>query len=284
MTMRDKPRPSTALLADSIELSEQIAHHLKKGGGDSLNQHWAWVIREQRIYWTVDRPEPYRPSSAIVKLIQFLFEKHVDHSFFILRHRLFTTAAITAMETGMVKLAAKRISGDIRPRDHQLSLNSYEWIQVGDQNWYLQSEHTENIQASPQKIKNEEDALQVLKEMESQVSRGEVLHDYNRPIAVIITDDDGQILSSSVNSNFKNKTLHAEVRAAQDYFHKHQKPIPKGAKVYVSLKPCQMCAAMLAQLSEDPKSMQIYFYQDDPGPRAKNTVFDQLGIQKKISG
>jgi tRNA(Arg) A34 adenosine deaminase TadA len=280
--MRDKPRPSTALLKASAELAEQIAHHLKAGSENPLNRQWAWVVHERKIYWTVDEPKLFRPSSAIVKLIQFLFEKYIDHSFFILRQRLYTTAEITAMDDGMVKLAAKRATGNIQAIDHSLPLASYEWIQLGDQNWFLNSAHTENVQAQTKKIENEVQAKVILSEMESRVSRGEVLHDHNRPIAVLITNADGHVLISSVNSNYKNKTLHAEVRAGQEYFHKTGQPLPVGAKIYVSLKPCRMCAAMLAKMSESPESLQVYFSQDDPGIRAKNTIFDQLRCQKKF--
>jgi tRNA(Arg) A34 adenosine deaminase TadA len=278
--MRDKPPSSTAL----TDKMEQIAWHLQSRPQAPADCHWAWVVSEQKIFWAEEAPAPYRPSSAIVKLIQFLFEERMDHSFFLLRNRLFTTASVSAMDQGMVKLAAKRMTGEISPKDHQISLAEYEWIQVASaSDWFLQSRHVEPVQPlTLKKIKNEVEALKALAELEAQVPRGEVLHDFNRPIAVVITDGDGNILGQSVNANFKNKTLHAEVRAIQEIFQQRQRPLPNGACVYVSLKPCQMCAAMIAQASEDPSSLKVYFAQDDPGIRAKNTVFDQLGVGRKM--
>lgn len=277
--MRDKPPSSTAL----TDKMEQIAWHLQGRSQAPSAGHWAWLVSEKKIFWTEGVPTPYRPSSAIVKLIQFLFEERIDQSFFLLRNRLFTTASATAMDQGMVKLAAKRMTAAILPLDHQISLAEYEWIQVAPINdWFLQSQHAQAVKPSAfKKIKSEAEALSVLKELEAQVSRGEVLHDFNRPIAVVITDADGNILGQSVNANFKNKTLHAEVRAIQEIFKKWQMPLPPGTCIYVSLKPCQMCAAMIAQASENPSSLKVYFCQDDPGIRAKNTVFDQLGVSKK---
>lgn|SRR6185312_9174175 len=278
--MRDQPPSSTALTYKM----EQIAWHLQRQSQSPLNRQWAWVVSDQKIYWAEDVPMAHRPSSAVVKLIQFLFEEQVDHSFFILRNRLFTTAALTAMDQGMVKLAAKRITGKVTPQDHQISLADDEWIAIAPHDeWYLKSQHMKPVKASTiLKIKNEVEAIQLLQELEAQVPRGEVLHDFNRPIAVVITDQMGNILAQSVNANFKNKTMHAEVRAIQEIFHGQQKPLPQGSRIYVSLKPCQMCAAMLAKASEDPSSLKVYFCQDDPGIRARNTVFDQIGCQRQI--
>jgi tRNA(Arg) A34 adenosine deaminase TadA len=269
----------------SREFNEQIAWQLRSRCQDSIDRQWAWVCHQRKIYWAEAKSEAYRPSSAIVKLIQFLFEQQLDHSFFILRNRLFTTAALTPMDLGMVKLAAKRVSGSIEPKNHAVALENDEWLEVGEESsWYLKGRYVEQVTlptVSP--IQSEDEAIRILQALESQVPRGDILHDYNRLIAVVITDDQGRILAASVNSNFKNKTLHAEVRAAQDYFFREGRPLPPRSRIYVSLKPCQMCAAMLAAMCEDPKTLQVYFCQDDPGPRARNTVFDQLGCQKKIS-
>jgi tRNA(Arg) A34 adenosine deaminase TadA len=279
--MRDEPLPSTAL----AQKMEQIAWHLQQQSDPLVKTHWAWVLHEQTIFWAAEQPAPFRPSSAVVKLIQFLFDERIDLSFFILRQRIFTTAELTPMDRGIIKLAAKRGTGNITPRDHGLSLAEDQWRALGTkEQWFLQSPHELVVKPlSVNSVRTKQEALLSLQELEQQVPRGEILHDFHRPLAAIVTDAEGFILDYSVNANSKNKTLHAEVRMIQGFFSRRQKPLPKGSRVYVSLKPCQMCAAMLAHACEDPTSLQVYFREDDPGIRAKNTVLDQLGCQKLLS-
>ncbi|MGZ3771208.1 MAG: Bd3614 family nucleic acid deaminase, partial [Bdellovibrio sp.] len=71
--------------------------------------HVAFVEHNNTIYYSFYPRNCEAPSSAIVKLLQGVFDKFLDQSFFILRNRIYTTAALSEMCRGMVKVVAKRV-------------------------------------------------------------------------------------------------------------------------------------------------------------------------------
>jgi cytidine deaminase len=256
------------------DLQEQMAFDLQCQHG--VNFDFAWVSHQEKVYYSRYPKNLQGPASAIVKLIQFLFDQHVDHSFFILRNRIFSTAQISPMCEGMVQLAAKRVTGEIQAKDHGLK-TSLEIVEMGDEALHiLQSQHLVQVDwQAPQKIEDPIEAYFHLQNMIAKIPRGDVLHDFNRQIAGLICAPNGQVLSWAVNSNYKNKTLHAEVVAIQKYFSETGKKLPTGSVIYTSLKPCRMCAGMLTQLAEDPDQLKAIYFQDDPGPLAKNTELEK---------
>ncbi|HEY8271913.1 MAG TPA: Bd3614 family nucleic acid deaminase, partial [Pseudobdellovibrionaceae bacterium] len=104
--------------------------------------------------------------------------------------------------------------------------------------------------------------------------RGQVLHDYDRDIACLLTDHSGNMLAYGVNSNSKNKTLHAEVNTVHRFYHDHRKKLPVGTKIYTTRKPCKMCAGMIYDWSEDPASLEIHYLEEDKS--SQNSVLEQV--------
>ncbi|MEZ0391890.1 MAG: Bd3614 family nucleic acid deaminase [Pseudobdellovibrionaceae bacterium] len=257
-----------------IHLQEQIAYDLQVQFGKGFD--FAWLIHQEKLYFSRCPQNQPGPTSAVVKLIQFLFDEHVDFSFFILRNRIFTTSKLSPMCEGMVQLAAKRATGEIIAKTWDL-LIAEEKIEVGPPDQHLlRSKHLIEVNwKHPQKIEDPIEADFYLQNLISQIPRGEILHDFNRPIAALICSADGELLSWSVNHNSKNKTLHAEVAAVQKYFHQWSKKLPVDCIVYTSLKPCRMCAGMITEMAEDPNRLQAIYFQDDPGPLARNTELEK---------
>jgi tRNA(Arg) A34 adenosine deaminase TadA len=126
-----------------------------------------------------------------------------------------------------------------------------------------------------------EDALELLEKLSLQIPRGTILHDYHRPITALIVDHKNQILSYGLHSGSQNKTLHAEVNALQKLFNETQKGIPTGSKIYVSHKPCKMCAAMIWRMAEDIKNCRIYFRDVELGGLSKTTILDENSAERK---
>lgn len=252
-------------------LSQQIAFELAKPGF-----HLAFVSHQGALYYSYFPWDAQAPSSAVVKLIQGLFDRHIDHSFFILRNRIFTTAPVTAMCQGMVKVVAKRLVGEVFAVDHGLTL-SLEKIPLGDTEVlapvrWLSAEN----QMPLEKIKSLEHESQLawVKRIAALNPRGEILHDYDRDIACLLVDKSGEILAYGLNSNSKNKTLHAEVNMVQRFFRETQTKLPRGAKVITTRKPCKMCAGMIHDWSEDPTTLEIHYLEDDKS--SQNTVLDPV--------
>ncbi|RYZ67719.1 MAG: hypothetical protein EOP09_10575 [Proteobacteria bacterium] len=103
-------------------------------------------------------------------------------------------------------------------------------------------------------------------------ARGDVLHDYDRDIACLLLDASDNLLAFGLNSNSKNKTLHAEVNMVQRFFQETGRKIPAGAKIVTTRKPCRMCAGMIYEWSDAPNTLQILYGEDDKS--SKNTVLE----------
>lgn len=258
---------------------EQVAWELQKRFAGSFE--FAWVCHQGKIYFARYPKVGAEFSSAVVKLIQFLFDRWIDNSFFILRNRIFSTAPLSLMCEGMVQLAAKRATGSVQAHD-QGQLIHAEWIELGTAEEHrLKTQHLSLIQwQPPTEISDPIEAYFHLQNLIAQIPRGEILHDFNRPIAVLICSPEGKVLSWAVNNNSKNKTLHAEVVALQKYVNQHERRLPAHARIYTSLKPCRMCAGMIWDLAEEPQTLQTIYFQDDPGPLAKNTVLERKSLLK----
>lgn len=252
-------------------LVQQIAYELTKPGFNL-----AFVSHKGVLYYSYFPQGTQAPSSAVVKLIQGLFDRHIDHSFFILRQRIFTTAPLTAMCQGMVKVVAKRVQGSVLAMDHGLTLNLQK-ISVGEDEIltpvrWLSAEN----QLPLEKIKTleHESRLAWVQRIAALNARGEILHDYDRDIACLLVDKSGEILAYGLNSNSKNKTLHAEVNMVQRFFRETQSKLPRGARVITTRKPCKMCAGMIHDWSEDPTTLEIHYLEDDKS--SQNTVLDSV--------
>lgn len=254
-------------------LQEQIAFSLSQK--IEPGQAFAWVEHEDRIYYSRIPLDYKGPATAVTKLIQNLFDLKVDHSFFILRKRIFANYPLTSLCRGMIKIAAKRATGEITATDHQMDLN-HAWEELGEGE-LLHSRHVDPVAwQAPTVVEGQESAKLALKSLIAQIPRGAILHDHNREIAVLICDEQGRLLEHATNSNYKNKTMHAEVTAIQNYFRRTGQSLPENTRIYVSLKPCVMCSAMISKLA--PDSCQVIYFQDDPGPMAKNTELEQRGL------
>jgi tRNA(Arg) A34 adenosine deaminase TadA len=246
-------------------IAKQIAFHLQAQAGFEI----AWVEHAGKVYFVRQTCGVSGPTSPVVKLIQVIFERFIDHSFFILRNRIYTTATLTPMCSGMVDLAAKRATGSVAGMDLGLPL-PFEFIElVGPE--LLQSSFVEKIAwQPPSRVGGATEARLVLQDLLSRIPRGPVLHDHNRQIAALLCDASGSVLAWSTNSNFKNKTLHAEVLLVQSH------GLPAGGRLYVSLKPCKMCANMIAHVL--PADFRVIYFEDDPGPKARGSELERRGF------
>lgn len=253
------------------------------------------------LYWTAF-PSTQRslPSSALVKLIQGVFDRHKDHSFFLLRQRIWTTAALSEMDRGMVKLTAKRarqIQEETGIRVYKLTgIPEFQSMDTGLFKGIEEIE--EHVVAEPEALffessllqpapplpealfKDEREIKAYLENLQAQVPRGDVLHDYNRPIAAMLVGPDRRALALSLHQGSINKTLHAEVCLCQDWARAGRDAlIPEGSRLFIGLKPCQMCAAMISHLSRDVRDFRVIYLQDDPGPLAQGTTLQRDGRQ-----
>jgi tRNA(Arg) A34 adenosine deaminase TadA len=252
-----------------VEWSEQIAFNLHQPGQDL-----AFVVHRERIY-AAYCPCGFRgPSSAVVKLLQSLFDTYQDQSFFILRNRIYSTAPLQARCQGMIKTVAKRGRGNVVAKSHgpgtlPTMIAGETEILGGPDALALRNLLSAENKLDLRKIEElrRPDPLAWLKTVAALNPRGEVLHDFDRDIACLLLDEHGKLLAYGLNCNSKNKTLHAEVNLVQRYYLEHRRPLPERARLYTTRKPCKMCAGMILDFSERPESLQIFYAEDDKSSR-----------------
>lgn len=261
----------------SRKVIEQIAFDLK-----GYEIPVAFLKSGEKVLWASLADQGIAPLSPVVKLIQGIFDQYIDHSFFYLRERIYTTLPLSEMDQGLVKLTAKRATGEIQCSDHQLDIRQvYPQIEFEEMvtDWVF--EKSKHIQTPslphPLVIRDDQSAFLFLDQLIQKIPRGEVLHDYNRPIAAVLLNERDEVLSFSTNSNFKNKSFHAEVLCIQRAYRLGHIQRSDRLKLYVNLKPCRMCAGMLAHLKKDLNKIEVIYKTNDPGPLARGSSLEKLG-------
>lgn len=240
----------------------------------------AWLIHKNKVYWAWAEPKARQAYSCVTVLIQEIFYRYKDLSFFILRERIFTTRSVSEMDKGMVLLAAKRISERVAESEFPSHLESV-CLNDGESGIWLENFERKGLSTTfPFLRVSEAEAFEYLQALIAQIPRGEILHDYNRAIAALVVNAAGEPLVAATNYNFLNKTLHAEVRCLQ-YLSAKQISLAKGSRLFVSLKPCRMCAGMLAELTS-AENVEVVYLENDPGRLAQGSSFEKLGRFRKF--
>ncbi|MEO7164041.1 MAG: Bd3614 family nucleic acid deaminase [Bdellovibrionia bacterium] len=230
-------------------------------------------------------------TSAIVQLIQGIYDTHPDQAHTILRNRIYTNAALTEMCHGMIRVAAKRVTGELHPTNHGISPSTEylgkETLEIPERRLSAQQEFPQQFDgfqtfieklssspASPTQDSHEQFMRAAIK-LRDLIPRHEgPRYLSQRPIAALLVSETHQVLAWGTNSNSKNKTLHAEINLVQSFQSKMGGKLPRGSRIYTTLKPCKMCAGMIWTAAEDIRSITVYFLEDDPGPFAKLTVLN----------
>lgn len=267
--------------------AEHIAFLLNRSGFEL-----AFVEHNGVVYHSYFPQGRLAPSSAVVKLLQGLFDQFIDHSFFILRQRIYTSASLTEMCRGMIKVVAKRATERILALDHHLELTlQFQEVGVSSEEVmpvrHLNAENTSSLSDIQEWLQQQaphspEDFLRLAGGLARRVPRGGVLHDLDRDIAALLISPAGQVLSYGINSNSRNKTLHAEVNLLQRLHREKGLKIPEGSVLYSTHKPCKMCAGMIYQWSEFPGSLQVYYSFEEVGLFSRHTVLDREGLNKLV--
>lgn len=246
---------------------------------------WAFLLHQGTVYFAgMHRPQTRKPSSAAIKLLQGLFDHHRDLTFFLLRTHLYLDAPPGPMERGFINLVAKRFRVLQVPFKCSTPPTALRWVEVVPlETEIFQSElPTTSATLSAERIIDDQQAALALQGLEDQVPRGTVLHDYARPIGAILVNDRGQVQGYAVHSGVINKTRHAEIDLIQDLYRRGFDPAPDTKYVlYVSLKPCRMCAGTWAEMFES-RNLEVVYRRDDPGSKARDTELDRRGLLREL--
>ncbi|MCX5544745.1 Bd3614 family nucleic acid deaminase [Paraburkholderia sp. CNPSo 3076] len=103
---------------------------------------------------------------------------------------------------------------------------------------------------------------------------------HGHSIAALLVSSQGRVLAIAENMKARNETFHAEVNLVQAYMSKFDSFV-QGREgvvaVYTTLKPCKMCAAMIAHAFPCCK---VIYAQDDPGTHAEHLDKPTLGMHQ----
>jgi tRNA(Arg) A34 adenosine deaminase TadA len=227
----------------------------------------AFLKDGDRTYYSIS-------SSPIVHLIQAVYDFKPEQARRILRSRIYSTASPTAMCLGMVKVAAKRLSAPVlvAPEPSWIEIRPKEAPPLLRENDFSDEART---------LIKQRNFMAAARDLAQKIPRQRELYDSDRRIAALLVSAQGEFLGASLNSNAKNRTRHAEVNLVQAFVKEYGTRLPKGSRIYVTLKCCKMCAAMIWCQSEDIKTNRIFFGENDPGPNARSTIFTPHSFERK---
>jgi tRNA(Arg) A34 adenosine deaminase TadA len=253
------------------------------------------------LFFALHSRKDLAPTSAVVRLIQGIYATEPEKSRVLVRNRIYTTASLTMMDRGIIQVAAKRATDRIldealldvalgdqknfeipeRKIDLSETLNGLSTALEYESHPHL----TPSAHLVPDVVRDDKAwmALAVRLTHPTQVSRESraALFLSNRPVAAILVSKTGELLEWALNTNAVNKTLHAELNLVQSFYRKFKSNLPAGSKLFTTLKPCKMCAAMLFDAVEDMRNFEVVYGEDDPGPNARNTALENF--QRKLS-
>jgi tRNA(Arg) A34 adenosine deaminase TadA len=248
----------------SSEFVEQIAYDLTRENSQPV----AFLADAQAILFS-------RGPRPILSLIQAVYDHRPDMARRILRARIFSTAAPTEACRGMIKVAAKRATAPVEPRDQHLSLD-FKFREISPlppPPLVLWDGLSENSKALLERKQPMAAAFQIATE----IPRQENLYQSDRKVAAVLLSIDGDFIAASKNANAVNRTRHAELNLVQGLA-AAGKVLPRGARLYVTLKCCKMCAAAIWCGAEDIQSVRVIYGEDDPGPNARDSILLRNGL------
>ncbi len=227
----------------------------------------------QTIYWGFFRERG--PLTAVFQFIHGTFSVYRDQSFFILRNRIYLCGRRTAFCSHAVKVCAKRLQ--VLTEDEVCN-----WMcsQPPEVEWRrIPAIFDKPGFAWPQKLFIEpnqwKSPRQLIELLAHQAERSEILHDSNWPIGAAAFLS-GRLLSVGRNQSFAIKTQHAEVQMVLSWYLQTGQRLPRGTEVWVTHKPCRMCAALLIQWSDDGENIKVRFFQDVRGGLSSHSLLPQL--------
>lgn len=230
------------------------------------------VLRDNETIYRATSVRDCAPlHSAPVALIQAIYDLKPEQARRITRQRIFTTLPSTESISGIVKVAAKRITTSLQLHSTDLTINDdANVVDVNAQKiWRPEQPSLPDLAKTAQ---SDAEWMQVARSLANKVDRRGPRYAADRPIGAILISDQNQVLAAAINTNAKNRTLHAEMNLVAAL---SECVIPPHSKLFTTLKPCKMCAGMIVDSAQDIQSLNIIFAENDPGPRAQNTALDR---------
>ena len=209
--------------------------------------------------------------TPVTALIEGIWLAHPEKARALLRERIYTDLALTPADEGSVKVAAKRIT-----QESPLHFQSHYLAASAEIPKRMVRASVDSNFSDPKQLRRTlsiDTVANLLDELNSQIHVRKRSYHSARLISAVLVNPEYQILAYAWNQTETFKHQHAEQQLVRSWVIREQAFIPPHSKLYVSLRPCAMCAGILYSTCESPETLETYFLTDDPGPKAKNSVF-----------
>jgi tRNA(Arg) A34 adenosine deaminase TadA len=256
----------------TLETAQQLAFNLVSSGSRLV----AFLQDAKVIYYSASE-------NPVTSLIQGVYDHAPGHARRILRNRIFTNASLDEADRGMIKVAAKRATGSLLPVDlsleHRFELR--ELFPSAPPAPLLENHLPPRVRDLLGAARPMSAAFALAEEIPKREER----YDCDRKVAAVLLDADGSFIAAAKNANARNRTRHAEMNLLQGLRAQNKTGLPRGARIYVTLKCCKMCAGMITREAEDIRTNLVFYGADDPGNMARSTCLDRgAGIQALLPG
>ncbi len=209
--------------------------------------------------------------SPVCALVEGIWLNQPELARAILRERIFTNYSLSPACEGMIKLAAKRVTALSESNYQEMKCNYTAQTVIQDCIPRITSPFLEGALIG--RLVKDDQIPELLFGLKEQVVIQAEKFNSSRPVAALLLDSENRILSYAYNMNSTFKIQHAEHELLRAYFLRERKKIPVGSSLWVTLKPCCMCAGAIMDSSENVESLSIRYLENDPGPKAANSCF-----------
>lgn len=214
--------------------------------------------------------------TPVSKLINGVNRTFGSERFRYLRHEICADYPMTPWDLGIIKVCAKRTKQShafedaFRCAGRAIDIGSP--ISLESKSIILR-EYFGNAFSANQALRES-----VAKKEDLDYSENFRLPRFNRDrrVVAMLLDKNGVLLGAAKNTNSRNQILHAEINLFIYLRTQTITNIPRGSTLICTLKPCRMCASLLLQLCEDPKSIKVYAAEDDRGRFGRHRLLDEI--------
>ena len=234
----------------------------------------AWIKTSEGLFIfaaAITGAENYEPTanldwinSPIVRLIHGINVEFGPERFRILRHRICTDYDVSHWDQNVIKVCAKRFCKSNRLNEDAAKARRV--IDIGvNLNFDHESTMLQEMTGKFFSYKNALDFCASLANQQKSKYSAVKPHLAPRSVGALILDRSGKLLAASVNTNASCQMRHAEVNLLLNLRERGFHQIPDGAQIFVSLKPCRMCASLILTAVSNPSSIKIIAAVDDSG-------------------
>jgi pyrimidine deaminase RibD-like protein len=246
---------------------------------DATNE--AWIEAAGGLVVTANRGPGAMPwDSAVTRLIHGVSAEFGEERYRILRRPLNVCGHLSEWDRNLVKVCAKRISRQEKksawPRGARVIDTGRDLLPDVES---VRCPELRDTFASCAEIR---ELITALASNERQKWLGKPLHLSPRCVVAALTGPDGKILGVHANTNTSIQMRHAELNLFLAMHAAGMHKIPEGSTLYVTLKPCRMCASLILALQAKPSPLKVIALEDDPGPHGKHQLLPGLQLSPQI--